>query len=39
MSGGSADVTYLTAVALLAAYAIAAAAALSAVFARRDITD
>ncbi len=39
MSGGSSDVTYLTAVALLAAYAIVAAAALSVVFARRDITD
>jgi ABC-2 type transport system permease protein len=39
MSGGSSDVTYLTAAGLLTIYAAAATTALSTVFARRDITD
>ena len=39
VSGGSPDVAYLTAAALLAGYAAAATIALSTVFARRDITD
>lgn len=39
MSGGSADVAYLAAAALLATYGAAATTTLFAVFARRDITD
>ena len=38
-SGGSADVTYLAAAALLAIYVAAATTTLTVVFARRDITD
>ena len=39
MSGGSSEVAYLGATALLAIYAAAATATLSTVFVRRDITD
>lgn len=39
MSGGSADVAYLTAAGLLAGYSAIACVALSLVFVRRDITD
>ena len=38
-SGGSADVAYLAAAALLAIYVVAATTTLSTVFVRRDITD
>ena len=39
MSGGSSEVAYLAAAALLAIYVVAATTTLSTVFVRRDITD